>query len=183
MTKPIIGLVGRMSSGKGTAAEYLKSKYQAEVFTYSQPLRDVLNRLSLPVDRDHLIKMSETLRDKFGDDLFARLMVQSALASSAPVVVVDGIRRPADIVGLPEIGLILVEIQAEAETRWRRLTERREKADDSTKTLAEFLEDEKRSTEQTIDAVVAEATEHIDNNGTLDDLYRQLDDLISRLKI
>lgn len=182
MSKLIIGLVGRVASGKGTAADYLKGRYRADVFTYSQPLKDVLTRLALPVDRDHLVKMSEALRDKFGNDLLSRLMAAQATASTAAVVVVDGIRRLDDINDLLPLGLVLVEIEAESETRWRRLTARQEKADDATKTFAQFQADEQRSTEETIAAVAAQATERLDNNGSREALGKQLDDLVVRLR-
>ena len=179
MNKLIIGLVGRVASGKGTAAGYWQEHYDATVFTYSQPLRDVLERLHLPVDRDHLIRMSETLRDKFGNDLFSRLMAWQAEQSESSIVVVDGIRRPDDIKDLLPLGLVLIEVEAESETRWRRLTSRQEKADDATKTLEEFQADEKRSTELTIDEVVGLAEVKIDNNGSRQALFDQIDHFMS----
>ncbi len=47
MTRNILGLVGRQSSGKGTLAAYLKDTYSAATFRFRDPLADVLKRLAL----------------------------------------------------------------------------------------------------------------------------------------
>jgi len=43
--KIIFGFTGLMSSGKGGAGEYLKSKYNASVFSFSKSICDVLDRI------------------------------------------------------------------------------------------------------------------------------------------
>jgi dephospho-CoA kinase len=91
------------------------------------------------------------------------------------------VRRPNDVKYLKNLpGFVLVEISADSQTRYERLTKRGEKSDDNTKTYEEFLADEQRSTEITINKIAKEATEHVDNNGSLEDLYRQLDELIKK---
>ena len=74
----------------------------------------------------------------------------------------------------------MVEIFAEPRTRYERLIKRGENADDNSKTYEQFLEDHKRSTEMSIPEVVARATEHVDNNGSLEELYSQLDALVKK---
>lgn len=181
-SKPIIGLVGRIASGKGTIATYLHTKYDGVIFTFSQILKDELTRLSLEHNRDNLIKMSEILRATYGEDILAKVIAADVKKVGAKLSVVDGIRRPADISHLsPLPGFVLVEIVAEAKTRYERLIARDEKSDDKNKTYAEFLADEERSTETSIPEISKQATRVIDNNGDLPALYRQLDTLVSSL--
>lgn len=178
-TKIIFGFSGLMASGKGTAAKYLEENYHAETFRFSTILRAVLDRLFLEHSRDNLIKLSEVLRGTFGEDLLAKVIARDAEASSHKLVVVEGIRRLADIAYLQQIpGFILVEIAADIDVRYQRIIERRENPDDATKTFEQFLKDHERSTEISIPEVIAKATERIDNNGSLEELHRQLDTLV-----
>lgn len=173
--RKIIGLVGAIASGKGTAASYLHEQYRAEVVTFSAALKDCLTRLGLEVNRDNLIKLSEQLRAGFGEDILARVVGYAVTQSTADMVVVDGIRRLADISELQNMpGFVLVEIAADPKTRYERLIARSEKVDDQTKTYEEFLADEERSTEISIREVASKASMTVDNNGDLPHLYEGL---------
>lgn len=179
--KIILGFGGLMASGKGTAAKYLEEKHGAATFRFSTMLRDALNRFYLPHTRDNLIKISEILRGTFGEDLLANTMARDVERAEARLVVVEGIRRLADIEYLKRLpDFVMVEIFADPNVRHQRMTERGENPDDRTKTFEQFLADHKRSTEMSIPEVLRFATEKIDNNGTTDDLHRQLDALVKR---
>lgn len=177
--KIILGFTGLLSSGKGTAAKYLEKKYSAHTYRFSTKLRNLLDALYIEHSRDTMIKMSEAVRSVFGEEILAKAMAKDAINDAGPIVVVEGIRRPADIEFLRELpNFILVEIFAEPETRYQRLIKRGENADDNSKTYEQFLADHQRPTELSIMEVTPDAVEHIDNNGTMENLHRQLDNLI-----
>lgn len=179
--KTILGFVGNMASGKGTAAKYLEEKYGAHTYRFSTMLFDLLKRIYVEPSRDNLIKMSEIVRGTFGEDTMAKVMAKDAETDPNNLIVVEGIRRMADIEYLSKLpDFVLVEISADLEKRYERLTKRREKPDDATTTLEQFKKDHKRSTEITIPEVASHATEKIDNNGNLENLQKQLDDLIKK---
>jgi len=179
--KIIFGFTGLIASGKGTAAKYIEQKYSAANLRFSTMLRDVLSRLYLPQSRDMLVKLSETIRANFGEDSFAKVMAQDAKNNKKDIIVIEGIRRPADITYLSKLpNFVLVEIFADPKIRYERLIKRGENADDNTKTYEQFLEDHKRSTELSILDVLKSATEHIDNNGSTEDLHNQLDKLVKK---
>ncbi len=179
--KKIFGFVGQMASGKGTACQYLHDRHQAATVRYSSMLRDVLARLYLQPTRDNLIRVSEALRGAFGENLMAEVVRHEIQDHVASMVCIDGIRRPQDIDVLRELpGFVLVHITATMEKRYERMQERNENAGDRTKTFDTFVAEHERSTEQTIGKVAAGADVEINNNGTLEDLYRQLDALTER---
>lgn len=125
--------------------------------------------------------MSEAIRGTFGEDTMAKVMAKDAESDENSIIVVDGIRRMADIEYLSKLpNFVLIEIFAEPHTRYERVIQRTEKADDKTKTFEQFMEDHKRSTEMSIPEVASHANEHLDNNGTTEDLHKKLDDLISK---
>lgn len=179
--KIVLGFVGLIASGKGTAAKYLQEKYSADTFRFSTMLRDLCDRVYLEKSRDNLIKMSEAIRQTFGEDTMSKVISEDAKNAKKDIIVVEGIRRMADIEYLSKLpNFILVEIFAEPTRRWERLTKRGENPDDNTKTYEQFLADHNRSAEISTPEVAKHATEHIDNNGSEGELDRQLDELIEK---
>ncbi|MCX6781171.1 MAG: AAA family ATPase [Candidatus Magasanikbacteria bacterium] len=177
--KKILGFVGHIGCGKGVASEYLAEKYGASSYRFSTMLRDILNRLYIPTDRDNLIRISEVLRENFGEETLARVMKHDVENDAHELVCVDGIRRLADIGELRTLpGFVLVYVAATPEVRYKRIVARSENAGDHTKTFEEFLADETRSTETSIDDVAREATIVIDNDTTIEDFYHKLDELV-----
>lgn len=179
--KLILGFVGLPASGKGTVAEYYQKKYNASTYRFSTMLFDLLKRVYLETNRDNLIKISEAIRSTFGEDTMAKVMAKDAETDENKLIVVEGIRRMADIEYLSKLpNFVLIEIFAEPQIRYERIIQRSEKPDDKTKTFEQFMEDHKRSTEITIPEVANHATEHIDNNGSTEELYKQLDNLVNK---
>src|SRR3989344_446285 len=97
MAKCIIGITGLLSSGKGTAAEYLVQHHGAVSFRFSTMLRDLLDRLYLEQTRDNLSHISTVLRQQFGEDLLSKVMARDAEIATNALIVIEGIRRDMDI--------------------------------------------------------------------------------------
>lgn len=181
--KIIFGFVGLIACGKGAAAKYLAEKYGASTYRFSTILRDILQRLHLEESRDNLVNLSECLRRAFGQDLLAKIIARDAVSDPKPMVVVEGIRRIEDIKYLSELpSFVLVEIAATPEVRYQRLVQRGENVDDRNKTYEEFLTDHEQPTEATIPAVIKLAKKHMDNNGSPEDLQKQIDALVAKYK-
>lgn len=179
--KIILGFTGQLASGKGLVAKYYSEKYGAGTYRFSTILRDLADRLYVPQSRDNLIKVSESVRGTFGEDVLAKAMAKDAEADKHELIVVEGIRRLADIEYLFKLpNFVLVEIFADPKTRYERLIKRGENTDDTSKTYEQFLADHQRTTELSILDVAKQATEKIDNNGSVEKLYEQLDALVKK---
>ncbi|KKR48637.1 MAG: hypothetical protein UT86_C0004G0123 [Candidatus Magasanikbacteria bacterium GW2011_GWC2_40_17] len=179
--KVILGFTGLIASGKGTAAKYLEEKHGAATYRFSTMLRDILNRIYVKQTRDNLIRLSEFIRDAYGEDVMAKTIGQDAEKDERKIIVIEGVRRLADISYLGQLpNFVLVEIFADPKIRYERLIKRGENADDTKKTYEEFLADHQRSTELSILNVITQAKEKIDNNGNWENLHRQLDDLVAK---
>ncbi len=172
----IIGLAGEMASGKGTVAQYLVEHKGASVHKFSTMLRDVLTRMHIAQTRDNLQKLSTLLREAYGQDTFARVIAEDVKTDLAPIVIVDGVRRESDIVYLRENPAFqLVFIDTDLRTRYERIVLRTENAGDHSKTFEQFVEESKADAEIHIAALKDVADIVINNNGTLEDLHRQVD--------
>lgn len=179
MDKKIFGLTGLMACGKGTAAKYLSDRHGAQSIRFSTIVRDVLDRLYLPQSRANMQKMIPILLDGFGTDLLSKVMAQDVLKSDKNIIVIDGVRRFPDIEHLKKIpGFKLVAIEVEAKIRYQRLISRGENPGDKEKTWDSFLTEHQAVTEIDIPKLMAAADIKIDNNGSLEDLYKQLDKLV-----
>lgn len=179
MSKIILGLVGSLASGKETTKKYLIEKYNAKDCKFSTILRDVLERVAVPNSRENLQKISTVLRANFGENLLAKAIAMDASKLDADIVVIDGVRRFTDIEHLKDLpNFILVKIDADPKIRYERMKLRNENAGDNKKTFEQFLEDHNAEADKQIGDVMKTAKYSIDNSGSLEELYSQLEKIV-----
>ena len=179
MAKIIIGLAGEMASGKGTVSEYLKSKYNSDSFRFSDTFRKILENLNLECSRKNMSDLSLVLRNTFGEDILAKSIAKDVKKSKSEVVALDGVRRVEDIRYLkenPDFKLVFVE--TDIETRHKRMMKRGENKGDNKKTFEDFKKDHAMDADSRIKNLKNIADGVVDNNGTLEDLHKQVDELI-----
>lgn len=182
MSKIILGLVGTLASGKEEVKKYLTEKYRAEGCRYSTILRDILARVSLSNSRENIQNLSTILRREFGEDLLARAIATDVKQLNSQIVIVEGIRRFSDIVHLKDLpNFFLIAVDANSHIRYERIIKRNENEGDDKKTFEEFLNDHDAEADRQIPEVMKSAKYTIDNSGTFEDLYKQIDEIISKL--
>ncbi len=181
--KIIIGIAGEIASGKDTVSRYCVKKHGASMYRFSDVLRDILKRLHLEENRKNLAAASLMLRETFGDDIFARSIVQEIENDPNGIIVIDGVRRKSDVKNIQGVlGFTLLYINADPKRRHERMQTRNQNADDTTKTFEDFLRDSELESETEIRKLMDEADWVIDNNGTLDDLYADTDRFLEKLR-
>ncbi|MDD5749618.1 MAG: AAA family ATPase [Patescibacteria group bacterium] len=179
MTKKILVFTGLPACGKGTATKYLAEKYDAKTFRFSTIMRDLLDRLYLPQSRENMSLLSRIVRENFAEDIFAKVMAEDAKQAETDIVVIDGARRLADVEHLSKIkGFLLIAIEGDMKIRYQRLVKRGENPDDQSKTWEEFVADHQLETELSIPELMEKADVVVDNNGSLEEFYKQLDKLV-----
>jgi dephospho-CoA kinase len=184
MSKIILGFTGLMASGKDVSKKYLEERYGAKSFKFSTVMRELLQRLGLEIKRSNLVSISYSLRQTFGEDLFSKVMAKDVNAAPEEIIVVDGIRRLTDIQYLKDLpGFYLISIEADPKIRYDRAVARNENVGDAEKTFEQFLLDHQQmETEASIPSVMEKAEITVNNNGTLDELYAQIDKIITAIK-
>lgn len=177
--KIILGLAGELASGKGAIAKYTAEKYDAKSWRFSTMLRDILDRLSLEQSRDNMQVLSTILRQNFGEELFACVMAEDVKKEAGEIIVIDGVRRLADIKYLKIIPQFkLAYLEADIQKRYERIVKRGENSDDAKKTFAEFQKEHEGEAELQIKDLKDHADFLIDNNGTYENLYLQVDKIL-----
>jgi dephospho-CoA kinase len=173
--RTVIGIMGKIGSGKSEASRYIAEKYGGRVFRFSDVLRDVLQRLYLPLSRENFIALGTALRREFGNGVIAAALKQDIVASGAGVVVVDGVRYPEEVEMIRSFeNSVLLYIHASPEVRYQRAVKRGEKGEASI-SYEEFLKNDGAETEKRIAELAKLADHRIDNNRTLEELYAALD--------
>lgn len=177
--KKIFGIAGEIGAGKGTVAAYLQEKFGANKRAFSDSLKDVADRMHLEKNRENLQKISTIFRENFHDNILSEVVFFDAKNDKAEIVAIDGVRRKADIEFFKDIpGFKLVYVEAEMKTRYERIIQRGEKSDDNSKTFEEFEKDHLREAEKEIRDLKQIADFVIDNNGSFQDLYKKIDEII-----
>jgi dephospho-CoA kinase len=180
MSKKILGLAGEIGSGKSTVAQYIMKQQNVSYHRFSNMLRDVLSRLFIEQNRDNLQKVSTLLRQNFGEDLFAKVMMEEVSHDQHDIVLIDGIRRLSDITHLqklPEFQLIYIE--ADIKTRYERVVVRGENPDESQKTFEQFQADNQKEAEKQILTLREHAQHVINNDASIEELYAAIDKILA----
>jgi dephospho-CoA kinase len=173
----LIGLTGTNGAGKGEAAAFF-AKHGYAYFSLSDVIREKLVEGRLEPSRDNLIRTGNDLRKDGGPDILARLVMTKVRGKA----VIDSIRNAAEIAYLKKHeGFILLAFDAPAALRFERVFKRGR--DESARTLEEFIrkENEERSRDaaaQQLDACLALADLTICNEGSLEELHRQLEEIL-----
>ena len=185
----IIGLTGKNASGKGEAANYLKSKGFI-YFSLSDIIREEATKRGLEHSRDNLINLGNELRKNFAPNYLAaqiNIKIKEILKNNPKQnFAVDSIRSPFEAKELMKNkNFTLVGIDAPIEIRFERLLERSRIGD--AKTLEDFKKQEEREnlkseSNQQLDETFRLSQEIIINSGTLDSFHMKIDDLLNHLE-
>jgi len=186
----LIGVVGLNGSGKDTLAAYLKEKYAFAHEDFGQEIRDELKHLGKNhLDRNEMVLLANERRTKFGGDYWAKRL----LAKHKPEenLVITSIRNPAEVELIKSKGAVIVEVFADIKTRYARTVERVK--NDSTAhgdivSFEDFKSKEERELASTNPAkqqllkCISQATQRMDNNGSIKDLSKQVESFLVKLK-
>ena len=180
----IIGLTGKNAAGKGEVANYLKTK-EFVYYSLSDVIREEATKRGLEHSRDNLINLGNELRQKYGSAYLAEQINNKIKMQLNKNFVIDSIRNPFEAKELQKNKkFALVGVDAPVELRFKRLLERNRLGD--AKTLEEFRQQEQREnlksdTNQQLDATFGMANKIILNDGSLQELYKKIDNWLREL--
>lgn len=177
--KVIVGIAGKLASGKGTVTKYIVEQYDAEKARSSDPLRTVLDIFEVPKSRQNLDALSTFVRASYGEDTIARAVARVLRESSAPVAMFDGMRRIVDVETIRSFEhSLFIYVHAEQLVRYDRCKQRNENVGDDSMSFEEFKKKDDDEPQQQIEALRQYADIVIDNNGSYDELIGHLHDQI-----
>jgi dephospho-CoA kinase len=172
----VVGITGRIGSGKTTVGRYLESRYGFQYLRYSEVLDEWLAKV--PGRKAHLQEvgwevMAGGMQAELNRRLTARILPDAAVA-------VDGLRHPLDYETLNNSfpgSFRLLYIDSPPRLRFERLNQKGKYTD-----FNSFDAADSHPVEQQIDSLRANAALVIRNEGSLGDLYAAVDEAILRFR-
>lgn len=179
--KVTIGIIGHPASGKDAASDYLVSRGFLKI-SGGDILREEMTKLGLSVERASVHEFAKEMRKKYGNSYPAEEEVKMSKENDGNSVVI-GMRNLEEIRVLREgIGkdFKLIAINAPIEIRYKRAKDRGRIGDDIS--FEQFKKEEEKekldlSGSHEVDKVILTADVVIENDDTLEDLYKKIDEV------
>ena len=196
----VIGIGGRIASGKTTTAKIIEDRLKFNVMrmSLSDVLKDLLSgntehyKTKIDIEwedkepnRENLIEFGKKLKQKYGDGILMRLALEKAISSGFGVVIIDGVRTlcEAQYILRPNVGVNikgkLLYITAPSKVRYERLKKRSALKDENITSYNKFREVDNEE-EQLYGISLLRKVSHytINNNGSLRHLEVEVENFI-----
>ena len=182
----LIGLTGRIASGKGEVVEFLKKK-GFEYYTISQIVRDEAAKINMPILRESLQDLGNLIRKYEGSGGWIKRLIKRLDLKKNNVV--DGIRNPGEIKELRKIkNFMLVSVDASQKNRFERVLKRNKLSDP--KEWNEFVKLDERDfgknepeEGQQVRKCMAMADINLVNDGSLLGFHKYIEEIFKKIKI
>ncbi len=181
----IIGITGSCGFGKDAIAEYLQKKGFSR-HSCSDIIREECAKRELETTRDNLIEIGNELREKFGNGYLAEEILKKIKNDESENSVVVSIRHPDEIEILksdPSFKMILID--APLEIRYARTQDRNQNRPEDKDSFEKFKENEEREktgtgSGQQLNLVAKMADDIIINDGSFEDLYKKMEEMLTK---
>lgn len=180
-----IGVTGTLASGKDTLSHYLVKNKGFFHFSLSDAIREECDKRGLPKDRDTLVELGNELRAEFGTDILARRAIEAIQKQKSENSVITSIRNSDEVKFLKKIsGFVLITVDGPIEARYQRIVSRKRDSD-----FVDFetfkAQEQKEMTgaahEQDLEAVIGMADYRIVNDGTMEEFYEKIDQILKEI--
>jgi dephospho-CoA kinase len=182
----VIGAVGDIGSGKDEVLKYLRDRYGVPFLSTGDIVRQMAQEDGVEGTRENLEAISKRCFTELGRGCFVRMAAQEIVKRGWKVAGISGVRSPDDVAVMREMfggGFILVRVVVnDPEIRFERVRLRGERRDPLTWEAFQ-QQDGNEEQEFQINRAEAMADYSIDNSGTVEELHRQIDELVASKKL
>lgn len=181
----ILGITGTNGSGKGAVVEYLVKKGFVH-YSVRDKLEEALREFDVLIDRTALRNYANELRKEHGAGYFGKLFLADINEKGVENAVIESIRTVGELESLKSEGVFVIAVDADRKLRFERIKRRASHTDKLD--FETFIMEEERewhgaegSHDMNVMEVIARADAKVTNEGTLEDLHRQLDEVLKTL--
>ena len=181
----VIGITGTLGAGKGTIVDFLVHKFDFVHYSVRDFLSKEITKRGLTVNRDTLTEVANELREAHSPSYIVDCIFDKAL-NNGKNCVIESIRTPGEVDALrKKSNFTLLAVDADIKTRYERIKLRGSETDHVS--YYKFVEDEQREFEtkdpnkQNLKECIKLADYVINNDGTVDELYNKLSDVINKM--
>jgi len=179
----IIGIAGTIAAGKGTVVEYLKSKGFVH-YSASGVLKEILAERGLPQTRTYMSPLANELSAQHAGGVL-HLIHERAQKDNVKDYILEAIHRVSEADYVRSIGGVIWGVDADLDKRFERTKKRGEGEKDNV-TYEQFVEHVRREDEgqgntgPNIRAVLGDANAVLQNNGTQEELFAQVEQALAK---
>jgi dephospho-CoA kinase len=182
----VIGVVGKNGSGKDEVVRYLNKQYGIPLFSVGDVVRDIAKEEEIEPTRDNLDEITRKYFAKYGKGYFLKQTIEKIINNGLKSAGISGIRSPEDVNILRESfkdDFILIYVYiTDDRVRFERMLKRGSARDNMT--FDELLKQDQASEEIfNVSRVIDTANLSISNDGTLEDMHREIDKTVDRLHL
>jgi len=178
----IIGIIGTIASGKDAVSNYICRRYRFGKIEMGNFIRREAVKEGLKVNRDVLRKIQLNLRKKYGEDYLISKAIEKITAGKSKNFVLVGLRTPTDAkLAKEKLKAKIILVDAKPQIRYLRQKRRHRKG--FSKTYDQFLH------EEAVENAMFDFHEtrkyadfKLDNNGSIEEMNKNIVKLIKRIK-
>lgn len=184
----IIGITGTLGAGKGTIVDYLQEKFHFEHFSVRKYLTKILLEQGIEPNRDNFTVLANKLRAENNSPSFLIEKLYNEAEKSNKNCIIESIRTVGEIKVLREKSqFYLLAVDADPKLRYERIVLRKSETDKID--FDTFIANEQREydsadpNKQNLSACIKEADFVLENNTDLENLQKQVDQIIAKIDI
>ena len=181
----LIGITGTDGGGKGTVVDYLVTHKGFVHYSARALWVEMLRARGEEITRAHMRLIANAMRAQHGNDFLVTYYLKKRAEEGVENVIIESIRAVAEAETLKAHGGILLAVDADQKVRYARVQERKSETDRVT--LEEFVAHEELEAQDPDPhgmqklVVIERADYRLMNNGTREDLYTQIEDILTSL--
>ena len=176
----VIAFCGKKYSGKDEGCNYLVSRYGFKHLDYTRDVTGpILREQGKEVTRDNLVELVGKLRKEKGTDILTRMLAEKITGNCT----ISGLRYKEEaqyMRGKFGKNFKLIAVETDDRIRYKRSLKQNVKGEGK-HTFENFIGREDLPTERVIPETMKIADQTVSNNGSLEELYRQLDTILKGL--
>jgi dephospho-CoA kinase len=182
----IIGITGTIGAGKGTLVEYLVREKNFVHYSVRSFLIEEISKRNLLVNRDSMVSVANELRETHTPSYIIDCLYEQARKAGKNAVI-ESIRSVGEVESMrKKDNFYLLAIDADPKIRYERIVKRNSETDRIS--FEEFLQNEQREmtssdpNKQNLSQCIALADKQLCNNGTVEELYEVVYEVVNFVK-